>query len=189
MPNGENISAERVVELSRMLTIIRSSMQKTEARCSELQDKLTAALREKDVVTASLRMMETTIRNTHIEQQFIYTEENHEATVKANSDLVDENERLRRQIGLLEVDNAKFKREAQQGTATAAKRSTDFMTDDGHVPGSCPCGGCKHYEQVLQSSDAIKAFQNHLNHTHRVCLIFITVFGITINRLSHPPTV
>ena len=173
MPNGESMSVERAMEQSRMLAIIRSSMQKTETRCSELQDKLTATLKEKDMIAASLRTTEATLRNTQVDQQFIYTDENHEATVKINSDLVDENERLRRQIALLSEENDKFRRDAQvqaQGQ-TLSRSSAEFMPD-GQVPGSCPCGGCKQYDQVLQSSDALKAFQNHMNHTHRVRIVY-----------------
>ena len=38
MPNGESMSVERVMELSRMLNIVRSSMQKTETRCSKIDN-------------------------------------------------------------------------------------------------------------------------------------------------------
>ena len=75
---------------------------------------------------------------------------------------------LRRQISVLSDENDKFRRDAQRDQVES-RSSAGFLTDDGQVPGSCPCGGCKQYEQVLQSTDAHKAFQNHMNHTHRVC--------------------
>ena len=54
-----------------------------------------------------------------------------------------------------------------------AKFSRSDISTHGKVPGSCPLGGCIHYESVLsRGPDVMKNFQNHLNNTHRVGFLF-----------------
>ena len=172
MPNGEIMSVDRVLEVNRMLAIVRSSLQAAQVSSSEMKERLNVVLKEKEAVQATLRTTETTLRNVRVERQFIYTDDDHQTTVQANSNLVDENERLRRQIRVLEEDNLAFKHREQRANGTISVRSTEFLLNDGCIPGSCPCGGCKQYESVLQSTEPMKAFQNHMNHTHRVCIFY-----------------
>ena len=168
MPNGQTLSMERIFEFPRLLSEMSTNVQTANARCSDLSEKLAVALKEKESVQILLRGVETSLRNVQVGKEFIYTDENHEKTVKENSTLVDQNENLLREIRVLREDNIALKRNEHQANGHASIHSAQFIKD-GRIPGSCPCGGCKQYESVLQSAEPIKAFQNHLNHTHRVC--------------------
>lgn len=59
-------------------------------------------------------------------------------------------------------------------TTSGIKSTSAFLcVTNGKVPGSCPLGGCIHYESVLsRGPDVMKNFQNHLNNTHRVGFLF-----------------
>ena len=169
MPNGETMSMERIFELPRLMNVMQTNVENANARCLEVNEKLAVALKDKETAQMLLRGVETNLRNARVEREFIYTDENHQTTVQENSKLVDENERLWRQIRVLEEDNITLKHQEQQGKGLVTTHSAEYLKD-GRIPGSCPCGGCKQYESVLQSAEPIKAFQNHMNHTHRVCI-------------------
>jgi hypothetical protein len=112
----------------------------------------------------------------------VFTSEMHRDTVETNSRLVDDNERLQRQLSALQDEILVLKQNAgpkrsesgssgglRSPVSVGIKTTSAFIGSDGKVPGACPLGGCSHYETVLRGNDTMKNFQNHMNNTHRVC--------------------
>ena len=115
----------------------------------------------------------------------VFTSDMHRDTLEQNSRLVDENEKLQRELGALQDECLILKRNAtgpplRQLDASDSSVSpvsvgglgiritSAYIGSDGKVPAVCPLGGCSHYDSVLKGSDAMKNFQNHMNNTHRV---------------------
>jgi hypothetical protein len=114
----------------------------------------------------------------------VFTSDMHRDTLEQNSRLVDDNERLHRQLSALQNENLVLKQNAapvlkrsessssggvRSPVSVGIKTTSAFIGSDGKVPGACPLGGCSHYETVLRGNDTMKNFQNHMNNTHRVC--------------------
>ena len=115
----------------------------------------------------------------------VFTSDMHRDTLEQNSRLVDENEKLQRELSALKDDLLIFRQNAtaprprqldafdssvSPGSVggTCIKISSAYIGSDGKVPSACPVGGCSHYDSVLKGSDPMKNFQNHMNNTHRV---------------------
>jgi hypothetical protein len=115
----------------------------------------------------------------------VFTSEMHRETVEQNSLLVDENERLQREMSVLRDEIFVLKQQQNKrsdfdhcsSTApdSSSKTTSAFLGPDGKVPGACPLGGCSHYETVLRGHDVMKNFQNHMNNTHRVRIPYFFV--------------
>ena len=127
----------------------------------------------------------------HSRRYEVFTSDMHRETLEHNSRLVDENEKLQRELSALQDENLVLKRNAtvrrldasdssvspSSVDGTGIKTTSAFIGSDGKVPSACPVGGCSHYDSVLRGSDAMKNFQNHMNNTHRVIYQSVNYFS------------
>ncbi len=103
----------------------------------------------------------------------VFTDDRYRETLQENSNLVDHNETLQRQLGQAQEEIMALKhtlfRQSDRQSGAGISRTSAFIGPDGRVPIECPLGGCSHYETVHRGPDVSKNFQNHMNNTHRVC--------------------